>query len=350
MNNDIVFTKRGSVGHVLLNRPKALNALTLDMAIRLREQLRLWQDNDTVLAVVVEGEGEKGFCAGGDIRWLHDAGKADPAQAAEFYRQEYKTDAAIYHYPKPYIAFIDGIVMGGGVGISVHGSHRVAGDRTMFAMPETGIGLFPDVGGSYFLPRMPGQIGFFLGLTGARLKAAGCMYSGVATHYIPSDQQQAAIEALCQETTSAADVTAILSQFGGHTGKGNLARIRKDVDRIFCGADVRSILTALDQEDGNEWASKQAAILRTKSPTALRVTYQQLTRGRDMSFDEVMQMEFRMAVRVMEGHDFYEGVRATILERGSVPAWSPGRVEDVSDEMVDAYFAPLGERELRLND
>lgn len=348
MQDDIVFTERGPVGHVLLNRPKALNALTLDMAIRLREQLLAWRDDTSILAVVVQGEGEKGFCAGGDIRWLHETGKKDPFEAGEFYREEYQTDAVIHHYPKPYIAFIDGIVMGGGVGISVHGSHRVAGDRTLFAMPETGIGLFPDVGGSYFLPRMPGQIGFFLGLTGARLKAAGCMYSGVATHYIPSDQHEAAIEALCADVTSADDVSAILSQFTGHTGKGNLARIRKDVDRLFCGADVRSILTALDQESSSEWAAKQAASLRTKSPTALRVTYQQLTRGRDMSFDEVMKMEFRMAVRVMEGHDFYEGVRATILEKGAVPAWSPGRVEDVSDEMVEAYFADLGDRELIL--
>lgn len=348
MQDDILFTKRGAIGHVLLNRPEALNALTMDMAIRLRHQLVEWRTDDSIAAVVLEAAGDKAFCAGGDIRWLHETGKKDPVKASEFFREEYLTDAVIHHYPKPYVAFIDGIVMGGGVGISIHGSHRIAGDRTMFAMPETGIGLFPDVCGTYFLPRMPGQIGFYLGLTGARLKASGAMYCGVATHYIPTDQHSAAIDALCEDVVSGDDVSAILTQFTGHTGKGNLAKIRKDVDRIFCGADVRSIMTALDQE-GTEWAAKQAKILRTKSPTALRVTYTQLTRGQGMPFDDAMRMEMRVASRIMEGTDFYEGVRATILERGAKPNWSPTHIEDVSDAAVQAYFEDLGERELVLD-
>jgi len=344
-SQDIVFTQRGRLGHVLLNRPQALNALTLDMAVALRGQLETWAGDDSIIGVIVEGAGEKGFCAGGDIRWLHDTGKADPREAAQFYREEYLTDSAVYHFPKPYLAFIDGIVMGGGVGISVHGSHRIAGDRTLFAMPETGIGLFPDVGGSYFLPRMPGQLGLYLGLTGARLKAADSLYAGVATHYIPSDAQADVIEALCEKATSSAHINDILSHAHVAPEAAPLEALQGDIDRLFSGADMRTILTQLDQ-DGGEWATKQASILRSKSPTSLKLTFEQLKRGADMDFDAVMQMEMRMAARIMEGHDFYEGVRATILEKGGTPNWQPARIEDVSQEMVDAYFADLGDREL----
>lgn len=344
---DIVFSQRGAIGHVLLNRPKALNALTLDMAVQLRGQLEIWAGDDAIAAVIVEGEGEKGFCAGGDIRWLHDTGKSDPAAGAEFYRQEYMTDAAVYHFPKPYLAFIDGIVMGGGVGISIHGSHRIAGDRTLFAMPETGIGLFPDVGGSYFLPKMPGQLGMFLGLTGARLKAADCLYAGVATHYVPSDKQAAVIGEICAKATTKAQINDILSHAHEDPGAAPIEALQGEIDKHFDGADVRSILTELDQ-DQSEWAQKQASILRSKSPTSLKVTFEQLTRGASMSFDDVMRMEMRMAARVMEGHDFYEGVCATILEKGASPQWDPARIEDVTPDMVEAYFADLGDRELTL--
>lgn len=346
MSEDIVFAKRGIVGHVLLNRPKALNALTLDMAVKLRHQLSDWAVDDDVYAVTIEGEGEKGFCAGGDIRWLHDTGKKDPKEAAEFYREEYLTDAAVFHFPKPYIAFIDGIVMGGGVGISVHGSQRIAGDRTLFAMPETGIGLFPDVGGSYFLPRMRGKLGMYLGLTGARLKAADSLYAGVATHYIPSEAQAGVIEA-CAAATSSAQIKDILAHAHKDPGPAPIAALQGDIDRLFGGADVRSIFTALDQE-GSEWAAKQVSILRSKSPTSLKVTFEQLTRGAAMSFDDVMRMEMRMAAHVMEGHDFYEGVRATIFEKGGTPAWKPARIEDVTAEAVQSYFAEIGDRELEL--
>ncbi|MGD1956645.1 MAG: enoyl-CoA hydratase/isomerase family protein [Sphingomonadales bacterium] len=345
---DIIFSQRGAIGHVLLNRPKALNALTLDMTVLLRAQLNAWATDDSVMAVLVEGAGEKGFCAGGDIRWLHDTGKEDPVAAAEFYRREYLCDAAVYHFPKPYLAFIDGIVMGGGVGISVHGSHRIAGDRTLFAMPETGIGLFPDVGGSYFLPRMPGQLGMYLGLTGARLKAADSVFAGVATHYMPSGKQAAAIDQICTEATSTEAIDAILAAHAGDAGPAPLAGQMEDINSHFDGADMRSILTELDQDDSSDWAKKQASILRSKSPTSLKVTFEQLTRGASLDFDEAMRMEMRMAARVMEGHDFYEGVRATIFEKGATANWNPARVEDVTPEMVAAYFEPLGARELEL--
>ncbi|MEO0412596.1 MAG: enoyl-CoA hydratase/isomerase family protein [Pseudomonadota bacterium] len=344
---EIVFSQRGAIGHVLLNRPKALNALTLDMAIKLRGQLKSWADDDTIAAVIVEGAGEKGFCAGGDIRWLHDTGKADPAAGAQFFREEYLTDAAVYHFPKPYLAFIDGIVMGGGVGISIHGSHRIAGDRTLFAMPETGIGLFPDVGGSYFLPKMPGHLGMFLGLTGARLKAADSLYAGVATHTIPSDKQAGVIADLCANASTKAQINDVLSHAHEDPGAAAIAALQGEIDRHFDGADVRSILTELDQDE-SEWAQKQASILRSKSPTSLKVTFEQLTRGASMSFNDVMRMEMRMAARVMQGHDFYEGVRATIFEKGETPQWHPARIEDVTQDMVDAYFAPLGGDELDL--
>ncbi|MEM7571002.1 MAG: enoyl-CoA hydratase/isomerase family protein, partial [Pseudomonadota bacterium] len=285
--------------------------------------------------------------AGGDIRCLHDTGKADPKSAAEFYREEYLTDAAVYHFPKPYLAFIDGIVMGGGVGISIHGSHRIAGDRTLFAMPETGIGLFPDVGGSYFLPKMPGQLGMFLGLTGARLKAADCLYAGVATHYVPSDKQAAVIDQICVKASSKEHINDILAHAHEDPGAGPIEALQGEIDKHFDGADVRSIMTELDQ-DQSEWAQKQASILRSKSPTSLKVTFEQLSRGASMSFDDAMKMEMRMAARVMQGHDFYEGVRATIIEKGATPNWQPVRIEDVTQEAVEAYFADLGEDELQL--
>lgn len=345
MSDDIHFSKRGGFGHVLLNRPKALNALTLDMAIALRAQLGRWADDDAIIGVIVEGAGERGFCAGGDIRWLHDTGKEDPARGAEFYREEYLTDTAVYHFPKPYIAFIDGITMGGGVGISVHGSHRIAGDQTLFAMPETGIGLFPDVGGSFFLPRMPGKLGLFLGLTGARLKAADSLYAGVATHYIPSDVQPSAIDALATRAASADQIGDILTDFTADPGEAPIAALQADIDRLFSDSDVTAILAALDA-DGGEWAAKQASILRSKSPTSLKLTFEQLKRGADMDFDAAMAMEMRMAARIMEGHDFYEGVRATIFEKGAVPQWSPALLDEVSDAAIAAYFADLGTREL----
>jgi len=233
----------GAVGRITLNRPKALNALTLGMVEAMTKALLAWRDDPAVCAVVVDGAGEKGFCAGGDIRMLHDSGKAGDGQAEIFWREEYKLNQLIKRYPKPYVALIDGITMGGGVGVSVHGSHRVAGDRTMMAMPETGIGFFPDVGGTHFLPRLPGSVGMWLGLTGARLKAADTLAVGITTHFVPSDRNAdliAALEAAELDDAGGA-VEATIAAFEADPGDAPIASHRDDIDRLFSGDSVEDI-------------------------------------------------------------------------------------------------------------
>jgi enoyl-CoA hydratase len=341
--SEVLFERRGAVGLITLNRPKALNALTHGMCIAMKVQLDAWAGDSAVKAVVVRGAGERAFCAGGDIRALYDSGRAGTPYALEFYRDEYVLDATIKHFPKPYVALIRGIVMGGGVGVSLHGSHRVADESTMFAMPETGIGLFPDVGGSYFLPRLPGETGMYLALTGARLKSADAVNSGVATHFVPAANTDALIDRL-----GAGDAPdAAIGALAGNAGAPPLAEHQSTIDRCFAGHSVEAILSALSAE-GNEWASSTATTIRTKSPTSLKIAFRQLREGRKLEFDNCMRMEFRMVNRVIAGHDFYEGVRATIIDKDQSPKWQPATLEAVSDAEIDAYFAPLGEKELKL--
>jgi enoyl-CoA hydratase len=341
---DVLFERRGAVGLITLNRPKALNALTRDMCVAMKAQLADWATDDTVKTVLIRGVGERAFCAGGDIRALYESGKAGTPYALDFYRDEYRLDAAIKHYPKPYVALVHGIVMGGGVGVSVHGSHRIADETTTFAMPETGIGLFPDVGGSWFLPRMPGELGMCIALTGERLRTADCVYAGVATHFVPAAQNEALIAAL--EAGTEPDL--VLQSFAEDRGAGSLAGNREIIDRTFSEGSVDGILAALDA-DGSEWAKASAATIRKKSPTSLKITFRQLREGQHLSFDDCMRMEFRMVNRVIAGHDFYEGVRATIIDKDNAPNWRPADLAQVSEEDVRAYFAPLGDKELRLD-
>lgn len=341
--NEILFERRGAVGLITLNRPKALNALTHAMCLEMKTQLNVWAVDASVKSVVVRGAGERAFCAGGDIRALYESGKAGTPYALEFYRDEYILDAAIKHFPKPYIALIHGIVMGGGVGVSVHGSHRVAGEAAMFAMPETGIGLFPDVGGSYFLPRCPGQIGMYLALTGARLKTADTLYAGVATHFVGAAKWEALVAQLAEGAAPDDVLTAL-----GETLPGDfLSEHRAAIDRVFGGQSVEEILAALDAEH-TDWASDTAATIRTKSPTSLKITFRQIRDGAKLGFDDCMRMEFRMVNRIIAGHDFYEGVRATILDKDGAPRWKPAALSDVSEADVHAYFASLDNKELPL--
>lgn len=347
-NADIQFDSAGGIGFILLNRPQALNALTHDMCRRLDERLQAWASDPAIQAVVIEGAGEKAFCAGGDIRALYDAGKKDPRDCWTFYADEYVMNARIAHFPKPYIALIDGIVMGGGVGVSVHGSHRIATERTLFAMPETGIGLIPDVGGSYFLPRLPGKLGLYLGLSGARLKAADTLYAGVATHYVPADRLgdlKAALRAAAIH--GATDVDAVLKNFAADPGAPPLADHRAVIDQAFAPATVEAIVAALTAA-GGDWAAKVRDTLLTKSPTSLKLTNRQLRDGGALSFDDCMRMEYRIVCRLMQDHDFFEGVRAVILDKDNAPKWQPARLQDVSDAEVTRHFASLGADELRL--
>jgi enoyl-CoA hydratase/carnithine racemase len=343
MIDDVLFEQRGAAGIITLNRPKALNALTRDMCLRMKAQLEDWAKDPNIKAAVIRGAGERAFCAGGDIRALYDSGKAGTPYALEFYRDEYRLDAAIKHFPKPYVALVHGIVMGGGVGVSVHGSHRIAAESAVFAMPETGIGLFPDVGGSYFLPRCPGQTGMYLALTGARLKTTDCLYAGVATHFVPQTKWETLLERLASGTAP----DQALDGLADNVPDTFLETHRNAIDGIFALESVEAILAALDAE-GTDWAGETATTLRSKSPTSLKVTFRQIREGAKLEFDDCMRMEYRMVNRIVAGHDFYEGVRAAIIDKDGAPKWQPADLAGVSESDVDAYFAPLGDKELAL--
>lgn len=340
---EVLFEQRGFVGLITLNRPKALNALTHGMALAMTAQLKAWRDDDSIGCVVVRGAGEKAFCAGGDIRALYESGKAGTSYALDFYRDEYILNALIKHYPKPYIALINGVVMGGGVGVSVHGSHRIASEIITFAMPETGIGLFPDVGGTYFLPRMKGEIGMYLALTGARLKTADAIYAGFATDCVP----MARWDDLIAQLSKTPDPQLVLAGLAEPAPAPPLAAIADTVQRLFSGNSIDAILAALDA-DASPFARDALAVIATKSPTSLKVAYRQLREGAKMGFDDCMKLEYRLVHRVVAGHDFYEGVRATIIDKDGAPKWKPASLADVSDADIDDYFAPL-ENELELS-
>jgi enoyl-CoA hydratase len=338
---EVLFSRDGVAGIVTLNRLKALNALTLGMVRAIHPQLKAWAADDGVKVVVIEGAGEKAFCAGGDIRALHDWGKAGDRSVIDFYREEYRLNVYIKNYPKPYVALMDGIDMGGGVGVSVNGSHRVATERLTFAMPETGIGLFPDVGGTYFLPRCPGEIGLFLALTGKRLKAADAIHAGIADVFVPAEK----LGALKAKLAGGEEADIALKAFAADAGAPSLAAARVDIDEHFSKGSVPGIVASL-KADGGEWASEVLATLAAKSPTSLLVTYRQVREGAKLSFGDCMKLEFRLTNRFMRGHDFYEGVRAIIIDKDQKPRWKPAVLEEVAQADIDAYFASLGSDEL----
>ncbi len=352
MTSDILFEHSGDWGVVTLNREKALNALTWEMVKAMHAQLLEWAAEKAVRGVLVRSMGERAFCAGGDIRWLHDAAKKDPAEASEFFRDEYTNNALIYHYPKPYVTLIDGIVMGGGVGISVHGDFRVAGDATLFAMPETGIGLFPDVGGGHFMPRLHDGVGLYYALTGARAKVADCMAAGIATHYTPTDKMAALEEALLDASLSDhahADIEAVLDEYAGDPGHAPINDLRTDIARLFQGHETAAELFGALHADNSDFAGETLKILKRMSPTSIRITVEQMRRGHQLDFDQNMKMEFRMVRRVMSGHDFFEGVRAQIIDKDRNPKWTPATLAEVRDADIAPYFEPLGDTELVLS-
>ena len=314
------------------------------MVLALRAQLDQWAGDPAITRVVIQAAGERAFSAGGDIRALTDLGRAGKhAEMLQFWRDEYPLNAAIKNFRKPYVALIDGIVMGGGVGVSVHGSHRVAGDRFQFAMPEVGIGFFPDVGATWFLPRMPGELGAYCGLTGERFDAADAVAAGIATHRIPSARFPALLEGLA----GTVPVDAVLAAFAEPAGEGKIAARRATIDRIFAGNSVEDILAALDRE-GDDWAQKTAATMRMKSPLSLKLALAQVRRGKQWDFDTCMRAEFRIVSRIIEGHDFYEGVRAVIVDKDNAPVWRPATLAEVRDADVERHFAPRPGDELVL--
>ncbi len=339
--DELLVERRGALGLLTLNRPQALNALTLGMSERMAAQLRAWAEDPAVHAVVIRGAGDRAFCAGGDVRALFDARGKDPTYPPRFYSTEYRLNRLIKRYPKPYVALIDGIVMGGGVGVSIHGSHRIATERALFAMPETGIGLFPDVGGTFFLPRCPGELGTYLGLAGARIKAADMLYGGLATAHLPRERIPAFIERLAKGEPPADAIAALEAD----PGAAPLAAHRATIDRCFKGDRVEAILAALEA-DGSEFARAAAAELARKSPTSLKVTLRQLREGAKLAFEDCMRLEYRLVLHFMAGGEFFEGVRAVVLEKTGKPDWQPAHLAHVTDAMVASYFAPLPEGDL----
>lgn len=348
---EILFEQQGDWGIITLNRPRALNALNGPMVRAFRDQLNSWAGDDTVKAVMVRGAGEKAFCAGGDIRWLSETAKTDPGQATQFFADEYRNNAAIFHFPKPYVALINGIVMGGGVGVSVHGNYRIAGDRTLFAMPETGIGLFPDVGGGYFLPRLKDGLGLFYALTGARAGPADAVAAEIATHYVPGDDYaKAASDLLGADLGSdaAGGIDAVLARYSTQAPAAEIDLMRPHIVQLFDGFETLAALIANLKATDTDFARDIEQTLSRMSPTSLKLTFEQMKRGRQLSFDDVMRMELRMVKRVMERRDFHEGVRAVILDKDNKPSWSPAALGEVRDDAIASYFEPLGDLELDL--
>ncbi len=353
--NEILAEQQGGLGIITLNRPQALNTLSLSMYRDFDPKLIAWAKDPGIHAVVVRGAGEKAFCAGGDVRAIYDARhhpKGDGDYKADFFREEYLLVQRVHRFPKPYIALIDGITMGGGMGISINGSHRVATERASFAMPEVNIGLFPDVGGSRFLNHCPGQLGRYLALTARRLKAADAIYAGFATHYVPHDRLAdltAALAAAPWETgREHAQVDAVLARFSEDKWPAPLSALQPEIDRCFRFDTVEEILAALERERA-EWATEAAVALRRASPLSLKITLEQLKRGRGMEIEAALALEYRMTQHCMAGHDFFEGIRALLVDKDQKPVWQHASLAAVTDAEVAAYFEPLGSQELRFS-
>lgn len=336
--SEVLTSVQNGVGRITLNRPRALNALNRVMCEIMTDALMTWREDDAVRTILIDHAGERGFCAGGDIRMIAESGAGDAVEAKAFFLTEYRLNHLMVVYPKPIIAVMDGIVMGGGVGISDPAPFRIVTERTLYAMPETGIGLFPDVGGGWFLPRMPGETGIWLALTGARIKAADCLPLEVGTHFIPADQIEAFKAALIQSDEPPA---AIVSRFATDPGASPLDPYREAMDRCFAPDTVEAIFAALEAE-GTDWAEGQLKMLRSKSPQSLKVSLRQMRAGAGMaSFAEVMGMEYALGGRIVRTHDFQEGVRSVIIDKDNDPHWKPATLAGVTEAMLDGFFAPL---------
>ncbi len=346
MTDDVLIRTNGPIGHISLNRPKALHALTLEMCHAMSAALTEWATDDSIKAVILDHDEGRGFCAGGDIAFLRNSALNDGGVSGrKFFHDEYQLNHQMFTYPKPIVAFMDGITMGGGVGISQPAKYRVATENTRFAMPETGIGLFPDVGGGWYLSRLGRRLGQFLALTGARLDGSECLWTGLATHYVPHEM----LEDLKARIHDHPDrIAGILSEPVGTPPK---ARIEANADRIakhFASDVYEDILDSLEAaaDAGDDWAMKERDTLGTKSPQTCKVALRQLAESAQLTdFADNMRMEYRIASRVLVRPDFAEGVRAVIVDKTNDPKWDPATPEEVTDELLDAIFAPLPENE-----
>ena len=343
MTEDVRFERRGRLGVIILDRQRALNALSWAMIRAISSQLAAWRDDDRVAAVLVKASPGRAFCAGGDILAVTSRARQEGVAAAgEFFRDEYRLNWRVHTYPKPYIALLDGITMGGGVGVSVHGGYRVVTENTRLAMPETAIGFFPDVGATWFLPRCPGEIGMYLGLTGTQLDAADCLTAGLGTHFVAAADLASLEERLAQNDAAIA-VDEVLGGFRREPGAGRLAALRPEIDRCFAGPDLPTIMAAI-ATSGTEWSRELAG----KSSFSLHLTCAQLRHGRTLAIEDALRLEYRMVHRVLAGNDFQEGVRALLVDKDRRPRWEAhGEAETAA--LVAAAMAPLPSGELDLD-
>ncbi len=344
MTDDILLKVEGHAGFISLNRPSALHALTLPMVHAMTAALLEWRDDPAVKCVVIDHTDGRGFCAGGDIAFLRNSAMNDGGESGrKFFHDEYQLNHLLFNYPKPVVAFMDGITMGGGVGISQPARFRVATENTKFAMPETGIGLFPDVGGGWYLSRLEGRVGQFLALTGARIAGAGCLSFGLATHYLTSHVLAEAKSRIATEDVDRID--GILRTLSVTPPDSKIVETIVQINRHFASDKLEDILSSLEGDD-SEWAMKELATLRTKSPQTCKVALRQLAESSKLNdFADNMAMEYRIASRVIVRPDFAEGVRAVIVDKDNAPKWDPATAEGVTDALIDAIFAPLPDQE-----
>ncbi|MEU4203666.1 enoyl-CoA hydratase/isomerase family protein [Streptomyces sp. NPDC045470] len=345
-DDSVLLRTEGGAAYLTLNRPKALNALDHAMVRRIDAALDAWEHDPTVETVVITGAGERGLCAGGDIRAIHaDARTGDGSASAAFWRDEYRLNARIARYPKPYVAVMDGIVMGGGVGVSAHGSVRIVTERSQVAMPETGIGFVPDVGGTYLLALAPGELGTHLALTGAPVRAGDALLCGLADHFVPSERVAGLLADL-----AAAPVPEVLPRYVQEVPEGELAAHRQWIDPCYAAGTVEEIVDRL-LSSGVPEAKEAAETILAKSPTSLKVTLAALRRARDLGpLERVLDQEYRVSCAALAAPDLVEGIRAQVIDKDRAPRWSPAGLTEVTDEDVARFFAPLGARELGLAD
>jgi enoyl-CoA hydratase len=336
---EILVRREGRAGRLTLNRPKALNALTYGMVTRMWEALNAWAADPAVEMVLLDGTGERALCAGGDVRSLYDSRTQGSHFARTFWADEYRLNAFIKAYPKPYVAIQDGIVMGGGIGVSGHASHRIVTERSHLAMPETTIGLIPDVGGTWLLGHAPGEAGVYLGLTSAPMTAADAIYAKFSDTFVPSERLGALKAELCDPQAGAVD--AVIARFAGDAGSSSLAQHAHDIDAGFAGETVQGIIDRLDAI-GSDWALKAKTTLAAKSPKAMQLTLAATRQARGLpSLEAALEIEYRLVCRLFEDGEFPEGVRALIVDKDRAPKWSPPSLAELPADLVAAYLAPL---------
>lgn len=345
MTDDVIFTQERQLGVVTLNRPPSLNALSLPMILAMQEQLSAWESDDTIKAVVIKSASDKAFCAGGDVRWLYEMGKKEDPRQMDFFWHEYRLNHFIHHFKKPYVALMDGMTMGGGVGISLHGSHPIASENFTFAMPETSIGFFPDIGASYLLAQCLGDYGVYLGLTGSLITAADAYALGLVRSIVPSNQFESLFNELVD--TKYGDnpfdrVSTCINNYAQNETAAPIMQCQTNIQEVFHQASMEAILSSL-QATNTAWHADTFKILQQKSPLSLKITLEQLRRAKTLNVTECIQMDYCLVQHFMRDHDFYEGVRALLIDKDKSPQWQPQTLESITSYRILQYFECLSE-------